>query len=50
MTASNEVRAQRRLIELQDKGEHISFDEVKKSLSQRDYLDMNREISPLKSR
>lgn len=48
MTASNEVRAQRRLIELQDKGENISFDEVKKSLSQRDYLDMNREISPLK--
>lgn len=47
MTASNEIRAQRRLIELQEKGEQISLDEVKKNLAQRDYLDMNREISPL---
>lgn len=48
MTASNDVRAKRRLIELQEKGENISLDDVKKSLAQRDYLDMNREISPLR--
>lgn len=47
MTASNDVRAQRRLLELAEKGENISLDEVKKSLAKRDYLDMNREISPL---
>jgi CMP/dCMP kinase len=47
MTASNDIRAQRRLIELQEKGEHITLDDVKKSLAQRDYLDMHREISPL---
>ncbi len=47
MTASNDVRAQRRLIELLEKGENLSLDDVKKSLSQRDYIDMNREISPL---
>ena len=47
MTASNDVRAARRLIELQEKGEHITVDEVKQSLIQRDYQDMHREISPL---
>lgn len=47
MTASNDVRAQRRLIELTEKGEHISLDEVKKNLAKRDYIDMHREISPL---
>lgn len=47
MTASNDVRAQRRLIELLDKGENLSLDDVKKSLAQRDHIDMNREISPL---
>lgn len=48
MTASNEIRAQRRLIELQEKGENISLDDVKKSLAQRDHLDMSREIAPLR--
>jgi len=33
MTASNDVRAQRRLIELTEKGENISLDEVKKNLA-----------------
>lgn len=48
MTASNDIRAQRRLIELLDKGENVSLDDVKKSLAQRDHLDMNREIAPLR--
>ncbi|MBI3133222.1 MAG: (d)CMP kinase [Bacteroidetes bacterium] len=47
MTASNDIRAQRRIIELHDKGEQITLDDVKKSLAQRDYQDMHREISPL---
>jgi len=47
MTASNDVRAHRRLIELTEKGENISLEEVKKNLAQRDYIDMHREISPL---
>ena len=48
MTASNDVRAARRLIELSEKGENISLDEVKRSLAKRDYIDMHREISPLR--
>jgi CMP/dCMP kinase len=47
MTASNDVRAARRLLELNAKGENVSLDDVKKSLAKRDYIDMNREISPL---
>lgn len=48
MTASNEIRAQRRLIELLEKGESVSLDDVKKSLTQRDHIDMTREIAPLR--
>ncbi len=48
MTASNDIRAERRYAELVDRGEKISLDQVKSSISRRDYLDMNREISPLK--
>ncbi len=48
MTASNEVRAERRYKELLAKGLKVNLDEVAHSLSKRDYIDMNREISPLK--
>lgn len=47
MTADNDIRAQRRYLELIDKGESISLEDVKKSIARRDYLDMNREIAPL---
>ncbi len=47
MTADNDIRAQRRYLELIDKGECISLEDVKKSIARRDYLDMNREIAPL---
>jgi CMP/dCMP kinase len=47
MTASEEVRVQRRLDELMYNGVEVSFDAVKKNLSERDYLDTNRAISPL---
>lgn len=48
MTASLEVRAQRRFKELQEKGLNVSLQEVSENLSQRDYLDQNRAESPLK--
>ena len=47
MIADNDIRAQRRFLELSNKGEVLSLEEVRKSIARRDYLDMNREISPL---
>ena len=46
VTANEEVRAQRRLMQLQDK--NISFEEVLKDLQERDYKDEHRQIAPLK--
>jgi len=48
MTASVEVRAQRRFQELTQKGENVSFDEIKKNIEERDFIDQNRAESPLK--
>jgi len=48
MTASVEVRAQRRFQELTQKGENVSFDEIKKNIEERDFIDENRAESPLK--
>ena len=48
MTASLEVRTQRRFKELQDKGIAVTQEEVSANLAQRDYLDQNRAESPLK--
>ena len=48
VTARAEVRAQRRLDELIAKGEHVNFDEVLKNIEKRDFLDSNREDSPLR--
>jgi len=47
LTASPEVRAQRRLAEYQAKGEQTTLEEVLKGLEQRDWMDCHREISPL---
>lgn len=47
VTASVEVRTQRRLDELKNNGVTQNFDEVKKNLSERDYLDSTRKESPL---
>jgi cytidylate kinase len=47
MTASDQVRAQRRFDELVAKGENPSFDEVLANLKERDYIDSHREASPL---
>jgi cytidylate kinase len=48
MTASLEVRAERRFKELQEKGIAVSLQDVKENLSQRDYIDQNRVESPLR--
>jgi cytidylate kinase len=48
MVADNEIRAQRRYLELKEKGENVTLEDVKASIIRRDYLDMNREISPLR--
>ena len=48
MTASPEVRAQRRFDELTAKGEKVTFDEVLENVNQRDYIDQHREVSPLR--
>ena len=48
MTASPEVRAQRRFDELTAKGEKVTLAEVLENVNQRDYIDQHREISPLR--
>ena len=48
VTASAEVRAQRRYDELKDKGMEANFDEILKNVQERDYIDSHREVSPLK--
>ena len=48
LTASVEVRAERRYKELVEKGESPDLEEVKKGIEQRDYQDMNRDIAPLR--
>lgn len=48
LVASVESRANRRYKELLSKGLEADFDEISKDLIQRDYQDMNREVSPLK--
>jgi CMP/dCMP kinase len=48
MTADNAVRVERRFRELFDKNPNITIEEVKTNLEMRDYIDSNREVSPLK--
>ena len=48
VTASAEVRAQRRFKELQEKGMPADFDDILKNVVERDYIDSHREVSPLR--
>ena len=48
VTASAEIRAQRRFKELEAKGMPADFDEILKNVEQRDYIDTHRETSPLR--
>lgn len=47
ITATPEIRAQRRFKELSEKGIAISYDEVLQNLKERDFLDSTRDESPL---
>ena len=48
MTADPEIRAQRRFLELSNKGQTVSMEEIRQNINQRDYIDQNREESPLR--
>ena len=48
LTASAEVRAQRRFDELAAKGENPVLEDVMQNLVERDYIDSHREVSPLR--
>lgn len=47
MTADPQIRAERRLQEMIQKGENPDRDEVLKNLLERDYIDTHREVAPL---
>ena len=48
VTASAQVRAQRRYDELTARGDKADFQEILENVLQRDHIDQTREISPLK--
>lgn len=48
MTADVSIRVERRFKELALKNPNISIEEVQNNLQMRDYIDSNREVSPLK--
>ncbi|XZF12669.1 (d)CMP kinase [Chitinophagaceae bacterium MMS25-I14] len=48
MTAAPEVRVKRRFQELYENNQNITLDEVRHNLEMRDYIDSNREESPLR--
>ena len=48
MIADEAVRVERRFAEMFDKNPNITLDEVKSNIALRDYIDSNREISPLR--
>ena len=48
MTADIMTRVERRFKEMFEKNPNITLDEVKSNLEMRDYIDSNREVSPLR--
>ncbi len=48
MTADISVRVERRFKEMFEKNPNITIEEVKNNLEMRDYIDSNREVSPLR--
>lgn len=48
VTASAEIRAQRRYDELKAKGEAVDFNEILFNVQERDRIDMTRAVSPLR--
>ena len=48
MTADAEIRAQRRVKQMEEAGQHPSFEEVLKNVQERDYIDSHRAMNPLR--
>jgi cytidylate kinase len=48
LTADVEVRAKRRFLEMQEKGDTVSFEEIVSNIETRDRIDSQREMAPLK--
>ena len=48
VTASPEIRAQRRYEELKAKGQQVDYEDILNNVKQRDYIDQHRETSPLR--
>jgi len=48
MVADEAVRVERRFAEMFDKNPNITLEEIKSNIALRDYIDSNREISPLR--
>lgn len=48
VTASAEIRAQRRYEELKAKGQDASFEEILHNVEERDHIDQSRAVSPLR--
>jgi len=48
LTASPEERARRRTLELQEKGQDVSYKDVLADIEKRDFQDSNRALNPLK--
>ena len=48
LTAGIDERAERRAKEFSEKGTDVPIDKVKENLKNRDFIDSNREASPLK--
>lgn len=48
MTASPEIRSQRRYLELKEKGLDVDYDEILQNVEERDTIDSGREVSPLR--
>ena len=48
LTATPEARAQRRMLQLREKGDNTPFEEILKEVNARDYQDTHREVTPLR--
>ena len=48
MTADAEIRAQRRVKQMEEAGQKADFDEILKNVQERDYIDSHRAMNPLR--
>jgi cytidylate kinase len=46
--ASPEIRAKRRMLQLQERGENVNFEKILTALRKRDFQDQNRKVAPLR--